>query len=573
MSEGKRSWFGVIFGLVFFCAGAAAFYVTALGPSLGVLGSLDWVSTPAQMINIDLKDKRGSDSTTYLVEGTYTYQYRGVSYTSSQISFSKQSDNIGSYWQDLYQRLANDRSRGNVQAWVNPENPSEAVLDRTIRWPAIAFGSFFAFAFCGIGGFFAWRSWRKSSSAPEQQRLNSSTGINSKEKHSGYIVLAFGSLFFVVGATMSALILPEELANENYAALAVLLFLFAGAGIMVSAFKAILSYNRVGATPLFLSPTSPGVGGEFGASFILPSRAMANSSSLSANLTATLSCIRSYRSGKNTSYSTLWSQSLPAHTELSANGLEVVSRFDIPEGLKATREWHNKSSIDWELNVEGSIGANETNSINSHGHAQEFARSWAVIVSDQPSAEKSAFSIPQTVLEQAKATAQQKALESALSQITLKDEGYQVEIFSAAGRHLFGGILGMLVGAMFGGIGFILSDESWIGYALIGLGSIVGLTSLYSLGSSLRSTFDRQTREVIVSHKWMGIPTSTARHHYSDLNQLTVKRTSSTQNGRKTTQYFALNLKQGKDRIRLAQGIEGKEAANALKAELAKRLD
>ena len=71
------------------------------------------------------------------------YVFRDVENHSETVALSNISDNFGSYWGDLYQKLRKERSRNNVRAWVNPSNPSESFLDRTFRWGNVAFGSLF----------------------------------------------------------------------------------------------------------------------------------------------------------------------------------------------------------------------------------------------------------------------------------------------------------------------------------------------------------------------------------------------------------------------------------------------
>lgn len=567
MSTSKRSWLGVIFGLVFFAVGAAVCYHSAVKPTWGALASNKWVSVSARIMTLELQTHRRDSSTTYSLSGQFLYQYNGQSYTSKNITFNNGSDNSANYWQEVYRRLDSDRKNGTSLAWIDPDNPHKAVLNRDIRWIAIAFGSIFALFFCGAGGLIVWSSWRNTLSQAHQQRLNAENGISSNEKNGNYLLLAFGSVFFAIGALISGSALPEALANEDYPALFLLVFVFAGAWLMIMAMRSIITYQKVGSTPLFLSPSDPGVGGEFGASFVLNSigtgfsAGSGNSENTPSGMTFTLNCIRRYRSGKHTRHTTLWNKSGPAHTRLSASGLDVLCKFNVPERLQASREWSNKSSIEWRLDVEGTLGT--TNKI-------KFTRSWDVIIADTPSSEKSNISIPQNVLDDAESALQQRALESVLKQVNLTINSHQIELFSAAGRYVMGGLLGTVVGAVFAGIGYyVLLDEShWAGGLFICIGSLVGLASLHSLGSSILTTFDKQMRKLKIENKWFGIPTSTNSLNFADASQLSIKKTSSTQNGRKSTDYFVLNLKLGKDKHKIAQGIEGKDAANALKKEL-----
>ena len=48
---------------------------------------------------------------TWRATGTFHYEFHGEKYTSSQLNFSSGSDNVGSYQQDLVQRLQDAMAR------------------------------------------------------------------------------------------------------------------------------------------------------------------------------------------------------------------------------------------------------------------------------------------------------------------------------------------------------------------------------------------------------------------------------------------------------------------------------
>ena len=185
----------------------------------GYVKSSDWVEVNAQISSLKLNRHQGDDSTTYSVSGTYSYQYNGVDYTSSKISLSKGSDNFGSYWQDLHSKLQRDRRNENVIALVNPSNPDESILDRTLRFYSLIFGAMFALIFGGFGGFYALAAWKGKSSKSRQREQISKNGIPSKEKAGFNFLLGFGAIFFVMGASIGSIAIPEEIAKGNYCCL------------------------------------------------------------------------------------------------------------------------------------------------------------------------------------------------------------------------------------------------------------------------------------------------------------------------------------------------------------------
>ena len=126
-----------------------------------------WEEIPCRITSVSLDSSRGSDSTTYKVGATYNYTYRGEKHTGDKVSTSSGGDNIGSFQRDKFRELSSFARKveknGKVtkrrkrakpyRCFVNPEEPSEAILDRSLRWPILAFYSAFALTFPAVGFF------------------------------------------------------------------------------------------------------------------------------------------------------------------------------------------------------------------------------------------------------------------------------------------------------------------------------------------------------------------------------------------------------------------------------------
>jgi len=74
MDKPKKSWGLVLFGTVFFVAGLAAAIASAGKPLANYLSSTDWVVTTAKIHSLNLDTIHGDDSTTYRIEGQYSYR-------------------------------------------------------------------------------------------------------------------------------------------------------------------------------------------------------------------------------------------------------------------------------------------------------------------------------------------------------------------------------------------------------------------------------------------------------------------------------------------------------------------
>ncbi len=109
-----------------------------------------WEETTAEILSADLKRSRGSKgSVTYEARATYTYAFRGATFTASRVGFSVGSDNIGDYHQRAMKNLV---VGARVPCWVNPARPEEAVLIRELRWGLAMLGTMLPSILGIVGG-------------------------------------------------------------------------------------------------------------------------------------------------------------------------------------------------------------------------------------------------------------------------------------------------------------------------------------------------------------------------------------------------------------------------------------
>lgn len=147
-----------------------------------------WERTPAFVEKAELLSSRGSKGgSTWRATGTFHYEFRGEKYTSSQLNFSSGSDNVGSYQQDLVQRLQDAMARqAPLTCYVNPEHPTEAVLDPDWRPEMFLFLGLAGGAFGGVGlgfGVFSLLGFKQAIAA----RLNSGNHPRWDERDSNVL--------------------------------------------------------------------------------------------------------------------------------------------------------------------------------------------------------------------------------------------------------------------------------------------------------------------------------------------------------------------------------------------------
>lgn len=160
------------FALPFTAAAVFVWYMVGLA-AVEAWEARDWVKIKADVVSADLSSRTGRSSTTWRAVGTYRYEFGGRTYESSRLGvgeFGSGGDNIGDWQEEMasYLRQARDEKRP-IMAWVNPDDPAQAVVDRDVRWGMMALLLPFAvlFAAIGLGGLYAMyrvatvREWKK----------------------------------------------------------------------------------------------------------------------------------------------------------------------------------------------------------------------------------------------------------------------------------------------------------------------------------------------------------------------------------------------------------------------------
>ena len=157
-AERKQTLIGLLIGAVL----ALPFAAAGLGILLFMTAPMvydwarmqTWHSVPAQVESATLQSQKSSKgSTSYSVSTRYRYQVGGVEYTGSRASLTTRADNIGSFQEQLGHRLQGAERTGEpVTVWVNPAQPAESIVDRSLRPGLLALQLGLALAFGGFGG-------------------------------------------------------------------------------------------------------------------------------------------------------------------------------------------------------------------------------------------------------------------------------------------------------------------------------------------------------------------------------------------------------------------------------------
>ncbi len=146
--------FTFFFAFLAFGAFGMVFYLIAK-----TMGSKKWIATPAKIQLLQVKGSRRSKrpGQTRRLRLSYQYDFNGLSFNSDKVYFSNSYMQGGSTTAKIYERLKDAQF---VEAFVNPENPAEAVLVRSLIGSFVSFVFLGLFCLCFVLKYFSqWYEW------------------------------------------------------------------------------------------------------------------------------------------------------------------------------------------------------------------------------------------------------------------------------------------------------------------------------------------------------------------------------------------------------------------------------
>ncbi len=521
-----------------------------------------WQPTQAHLIQAGYNTETGDDSVTYEAYALYTYQYGGQEFTNDRVAIAGGADNIGDYQQDMGRKLSAAFSqRESITIFFDPDNPRDAIIDRDLRWALVGFKSIFLFVFGGIGLgliIFALRSsTEKDKTDPayekEPWKLNDkwqTQTIRSSSKQTMYFTWGFAAFWNLISAPLPFLMFREVVEKQNYAALLGLMFPLVGIWLIVWAVRATLEWRRFGPAPVTLDPYPGAIGGHVGGTIDinLPYDA-------SAEIMLTLTNVHSYvsGSGKNRSRNekAKWQDKQVAHTESGFKGTRLSFRFDVPEGL--TESDADQSADDyhiWRLNLKADLPG------------VDIDRDYEVPV--YTTGEQSRHISARAVDGARKQTDQMDDL-AVRSAVQLHSGIGGKEMLFPAGRNIGPAFVGLLVGAVFSGIGWYVIVEEGLSifggiFAAAGLLAILG--SFYAVLNSLQVIKD--ATELKTVRRILGIPIKRRRIRYAELVRLSKDSSFQSQSGKKHVVHYSIYAEDSRgQKIVVGEGFKGDSQANA----------
>jgi len=262
--------FGFLFGGIFFGMGALFCWMMGLSPLLQSLGSEDWMETSCVIESSEVESRSSSDGTTYSIEIRFSYTINGTAYVSDTYNF----DSSSSSGRKGKAKVVRSFPVGSTQTcWVNPKDPSEAVLSREIPgivYIIIPFSSIFMviglFVLLGSFGFLP-KKWSISFQSNRHKRVrNEASGsqqLKAKTSRMGKIV---GYTFFAcfwngIVSVFVTIAVKSHLSGdpEWFLTFFIIPFVCIGLGLIFAVFHAILGLANP-EIKLTLSESSPALG-------------------------------------------------------------------------------------------------------------------------------------------------------------------------------------------------------------------------------------------------------------------------------------------------------------------------
>ena len=549
-----------LFGLPFFLVGVWMLWSTS-SMFLEAWQMNSWVQTDAQLTRAGYESNRSSDTTTYEAFATYTYSIDGRRYQGNRVSLDSGRDNIGSYQQDIGNRLRSARSSGkNIQVFVDPHNPSASIIDPDVRLPLVGLKLVFMLVFGGVGLGLLIAAWRipkkKDPTLPEYQSapwlMNDnwqSATITSASKQQMWFAWGFAAFWNLISAPLPFVLYQEVMDKENQVALIGLLFPLVGIGLMVWAIQRTREWRAFGPTPALLDPFPGSIGGHVGGTIELAMPFDANN-----EFSLTLTNLHNYRSGSGKNRSkredAIWQEKLTVPAEMGTKGTRLTFRFDVPEHCKESNAQKGNSYHSWRLNLNATLPG--TNLDRNY--------ELPVYATAQQSKLLSRSAINRS--ENLQRTADENAVRNAVNLESLETGK---RMFFPVGRNAGAALGGTVIGTIFAVAGWFIyleAGEKFFGSLFGGMGALIAFGSLYAGLNSLE--VKQLGREIHTVRRLLGIPIGRKRMHYDAFKSFRKKNSFKTQSGGNHTIYYSLEAIDAQDNtVVLGEGFKGENEADA----------
>ena len=352
----------LLFSLIFLLMGGGLFYFMAVHPYLQGVAARDWMETPCMVVHSQVKSHRGSkNNTTYSPDIHYTYQVNGREYRSERYQFLGGSSSGRASKAAAVARYPRGQT---AICYVNPNDPQEAVLDRTpfpgglwTFFPLIFVAAGAGILIAGIRGrsreavlselFAAGEPWKIRPDWAEERTVASTRGELYKAWSGTVLWNGFSGIIAVI-------VLSQNPSREELPPVwLVIPFALVGVGLLWRALRTTRYWLRFGESVLEMHP--------FPAA---PGAALKGAVQLNCFIRTDdpvqiwLQCMQrvTVRRGKNrsTSENLLWEQA--ETVEMAPTGNAIPVAFTLPDNALTTTAWLvGVDGIFWRITIQAKL--------------------------------------------------------------------------------------------------------------------------------------------------------------------------------------------------------------------------
>ena len=356
---------GTLFFLPFFLIGCFAGY-QIFEHLLDVYEASSWEKTSAKISHI--KASKGGDNA--YISAIYEYQVDSKDYEGRKAGLINKDVAFGITFRAWQKKIENNQAEEiQTYCYYNPENPSNAVLFRSVVWDYVLFfGAFFlTFGTVGLGGivFMFWsyghikREDKLKADYPNEPwkwREAWKEGVMKGDEKSSMLFMIPFALIWNSLAFPAIFPAYEAFKSGETLALLILIFPLVGIGIIYILIKKILAYNKLG-TSKFILDKSPGVIGGLLSGTFYTGKPISLRKMQAQDIKFSLECFEteeSRGSDDSPTQSLIWESSHSVSSNdigsLQNSGARV--NFSIPYECRETSE---EERIEWKLSVKADL--------------------------------------------------------------------------------------------------------------------------------------------------------------------------------------------------------------------------
>lgn len=359
-NQPKGKFGGLLFGLIFFSAGAFFCWFMALSPLFKSLGSKDWPQVSCTIDSSEVESHSSSDGTTYSVEISFTYSVKGDTYQSDTYNFSSASSSGRSGKAEI---VALYPVGSEHTCWVNPDDLGEAVLSRDIPgivYFVIPFTSIFMVI--GLGIMFGSagllpEKWTKSFRNRHKRVSTESAGTQQLKSNSSGIGRVVGVTFVacfwngITSVFLVQIIKSHQSGNPDwFLTIFMIPFVVIGLGLIFGIFHSLLALANP-KLELILSESSPALG---------------ETVQLEWSATKPLNRVRTLKLSLQGEEAATYRRGTDTRTDKSTFHRDILLELDQPTQQRGTLEFtvpaismhsfdSGNNKITWQLCVDGDI--------------------------------------------------------------------------------------------------------------------------------------------------------------------------------------------------------------------------